>query len=311
MKHKMMRVLPMLIVACSSHAAMAQEHPIVDAKGFQLNRDYFSQFPFEHIDMATGSLMLTFTDLVLPGHQGRDLRFQRTFNSKTERWTFGLAGYALYVHEPGMPTMAANSEDFSPTFYTADGGEHRSKSTKVVNFSSPSAIEQSYDWVTTERFWRYWRGTAQDLYMPDGTHCHYENDGASSTLKRLEWCDSPYGTRELSIDWDGSEEESGVIITQHFTGHQRSVVLKQIEGAAAQRLPQQMTFMGKTWFYDWSGPVKATPPDGPPWEFTFTQQPNLRTLIVKTPTAGRWGSNWRTSSSASIARRKPGCTRWL
>jgi hypothetical protein len=51
----------------SAPVVSAQDHPIVDAKGFQLNRDYFSQFPFECIDTATGALILNFTDLALPG----------------------------------------------------------------------------------------------------------------------------------------------------------------------------------------------------------------------------------------------------
>jgi RHS repeat-associated protein len=67
---------------CTAPVVLAQDHPIVDAQDFQLNRDYFSQFPFEYIDTATGALILTFTDLVLPGHLGRDLKFQRTYNSK-------------------------------------------------------------------------------------------------------------------------------------------------------------------------------------------------------------------------------------
>ncbi len=32
----------------------------------------------------TGSLVLSFTDLVLPGNASRDLAFQRTYNSKDE-----------------------------------------------------------------------------------------------------------------------------------------------------------------------------------------------------------------------------------
>jgi hypothetical protein len=49
--------------------------------------------PIEHFDPATGSLIRTFTDLVLPGNGGRDLRFQRTYDSKGNSdvgsWIFG------------------------------------------------------------------------------------------------------------------------------------------------------------------------------------------------------------------------------
>jgi hypothetical protein len=56
--------------------------PIFDARGFDANRAAFSPLPFEHIDPLTGNLLLTFTDLVLPGSAGFDLRIQRTYNSK-------------------------------------------------------------------------------------------------------------------------------------------------------------------------------------------------------------------------------------
>ena len=63
-----------------SGAAVADE--VFDAAGFNPNRDYFSALPFEHVDPMTGNLVLTFTDLVLPGNAGFDLRIQRTYNSK-------------------------------------------------------------------------------------------------------------------------------------------------------------------------------------------------------------------------------------
>jgi hypothetical protein len=71
------------VILCFAVTARAQEHPILDAKGFQLNRDYFSHFPFEHIDTQTGALILSFTDLVLPGHHGRDLKFRGPTTART------------------------------------------------------------------------------------------------------------------------------------------------------------------------------------------------------------------------------------
>lgn len=65
------------VIATSVSPANAQSSdPIFDAAGFQQHRDYFSATPSEHIDTLTGSLILTNTDLVLPGNAGRELRFQ-------------------------------------------------------------------------------------------------------------------------------------------------------------------------------------------------------------------------------------------
>ena len=100
-------VLAMLVPLCSLLGAVpvsAQNHPVLDPKGFQQNRDYFSGAPFENIDTLSGALVLTFTDLVLPGNGGWDVRFQRTYNSKSGRWTFGPADIPLYVSDPPYPT---------------------------------------------------------------------------------------------------------------------------------------------------------------------------------------------------------------
>ena len=65
-----------------SAARFAQAQTVFGDKGFQTTREYFTQLPYEHIDPMTGNLLLTFTDLVLPGNAGFDLKVQRTYNSK-------------------------------------------------------------------------------------------------------------------------------------------------------------------------------------------------------------------------------------
>src|SRR5262249_58046730 len=67
---------------------LSQTDRVFDAKGFQQNHDYFSRQPFEHIDIGTGSLILTFTDLILPGNGGHELKFQRTYSNKDSSWTY-------------------------------------------------------------------------------------------------------------------------------------------------------------------------------------------------------------------------------
>jgi hypothetical protein len=88
----MKRILIGFLYACvllvPVHAA-AQEQ-IFNARGFPQDHETFSQLPCEHIDPLTGNLLLTFTDLVLPGNAGFDLRIQRTYNSKI------YAGYTTF-----------------------------------------------------------------------------------------------------------------------------------------------------------------------------------------------------------------------
>jgi hypothetical protein len=119
--------IALLVSAMLAQASMsrAQGDPaaVLHAPGFQQNRDYFSALPFENIDTATGGLVLTFTDLVLPGNAGRDLRFQRTYNNKVGYWTFGIAGVPLQVGDSwwGNP----GGDDLAVSFHTVDGGIQR------------------------------------------------------------------------------------------------------------------------------------------------------------------------------------------
>ena len=103
--------------------AHAQNSTVVGdtlTQGFHADRNYFSPEPFEYFDPVTGNIILTFTDLLLPGNAGRELRFQRTFNNlrsiggpeAVSRWTFGFPGMVMRVIErpitpwgglPGQP----------------------------------------------------------------------------------------------------------------------------------------------------------------------------------------------------------------
>lgn len=72
-----------------------------DTTSFQSGKGYFSQLPFERIDMINGGLTLSFTDLVLPGNAGMDLRIVRTYTRQDlKRWEFGFAGVPLRVMFP-------------------------------------------------------------------------------------------------------------------------------------------------------------------------------------------------------------------
>lgn len=123
MKSKIVRALvAVCVVATLAAEAGAQgTNPIYEAKGFQANHDYFSAMPFEHIDTATGALILRFTDLALPGNGGRVIRFQRTYNSKDNRWTYGIEGVVLRI-DFVWPPFTPLSDDADPLLHMPDGG---------------------------------------------------------------------------------------------------------------------------------------------------------------------------------------------
>ena len=61
------------------------------------------------VDTAIGGLTLTFTDLALPGNAGHDLRFQRSDNSESGDWTFGLGAIVLRAVD-AWPNLMSDPE---------------------------------------------------------------------------------------------------------------------------------------------------------------------------------------------------------
>ena len=142
-------------------AVFAQsEDSVFAAKGFQQNRDYFSQEPTEAVDTLTGNVILTYTLLALPGNAGHELRVQRTWNSKNGIWRLGVIGVPE-LSDPFNP-------DVPPLFTDASGAEHR-----TVPVASDVSLTPR-DWLfATADFWKYNR-TLRQLYLPDGTVVTYD-----------------------------------------------------------------------------------------------------------------------------------------
>src|SRR5262245_48696321 len=59
-------ILGVMCILLSASNAFAQPDPVFDAKGFQQNRDYFSQAPYENIDVVSGGVVLTVTNPSYP-----------------------------------------------------------------------------------------------------------------------------------------------------------------------------------------------------------------------------------------------------
>src|SRR5438105_3622264 len=86
-------LLALVLGVFSAHRAAADE--VLDAHGFNPNRTFVTPLPYEHIDPLTGNLLLTQTDLVLPGNAGFDLVIQRSYNSKIySNYQMGDSGLA-------------------------------------------------------------------------------------------------------------------------------------------------------------------------------------------------------------------------
>ena len=197
--------------------------------------------------------------------------------------------------------MNGSPAGIEPTIFGSDGAEHRTVSLKIVDTTSEGSITSTFSQVSTDRFWRYVRGSNHDLYLPDGTHCRYEGEapftGWEVGFKRLSRCYSPAnpGEAEIAIVWEGSR----ATITQTVFGQKRDVVVELTNLVLG--LPTSLEFMGKTWVYTWGGnPTRVTPPTGPGWEYRFDATQVPRTFRIKTPQGGEIGYDIETKRMTGL-----------
>jgi len=237
--------------------AQSGNHPALDAKGFQQHRDYFSEMPFENIDTMGGGLVLTFTDLVLPRHAGRELRFQRTYNSKNGAWYFGIVGIPLRITNPAIPTVL-DSPVFqfgTPALHMSDGSVRKMAWYESPNINDPSSFNEA---ISSE-FWRFNRaGATRRLSFPNGDTCDYEVD--STDLLRVKKCEDIFGN-DTDFDWQMSGSPPGLSL--QITSEGRVI---NVEFGPGSVYPTSMTHDGHTWAYT---STSVTPPVGAGWSFSY------------------------------------------
>jgi YD repeat-containing protein len=246
----------LLLCVCVSGRGIGarQSDPILDAWGFEENRSYLSELPFEHIDTMTGNVLLTFTDLELPGNGGLDVRLVRTFNSKPPAgWNFGLDGYPFRIENPdGVPPGAPNPQASFPRLLMPDGARY--------DVFSESA--GAYSVFRTKRFWRY-HVSGRRLQLPNGTECFYNASGQLTAVQdtfgnRIELT---YGsTQKLDRIRQilGTFEVREITFTWHLVGN----------------VPATMSYLGRVWTYGQQlgggGRISSvTPPAGGTWQFDY------------------------------------------
>ena len=218
--------------------------------GFKSGRSYFSPEPWEHYDPVSGNVLLTFTDLVLPGNAGRSLSIQRTFNNQVSgdaaqvsRWTFGFPGIVMRVIEKSVPPnwvfedSPFNITGTTPTFVMGDGS---TRATMYV--SRPTVATAAAAEVISTDFYKYDR-QYHFIQMPDGTVCNYD-----SQTGRLTSCADRFGNT-MQLAWT----VSAVTVTQNLGQGQ----IREIEmGLDAEGRVTSLEYGTRHWSYE----VRA--PDG-------------------------------------------------
>jgi len=274
-------VLLMFTVAAPAHGQSELSNAdAANNKGLLKQRGYFSPEPFEHFDTLSGNLVLTFTDLVLPGNAGRELRFQRTYNNQSyqsgafagdgeapSRWVFGFPGMVMRVSEKPVPSDADFSQfqriiTTTPWFIMGDGSWRR-----TIYLNPPTGPTLAR--VATVESGDFYRYNRQDhtLQMPDGTFCTYD-----PTTGRLTSFRDPFGNM-VYLEWN----TTGVAVTQVLGNGQSRLVVLTFDDAGRVT---QMNYEDRQWTYEYGYAyqgkkdiTRALFPAGLNWTFTYDDAP--------------------------------------
>jgi hypothetical protein len=275
-------LLLFIFVPLDRSFAQQGQHPVLDAPGFREHRDYFSEMPFEHIDTLTGSLVLRFTDLALPANAGRELRFERSYNSKTRGWNFGVAGVPLFISNPSVPVEHSHPQDGTPALHLSDGSTR-----KLAWHTFPDKA------ISTD-FWLFDRtGSPRRLFFPNGDYCDYENDPLTQYQVRVKECRDVFGNKNI-FAWTLTPTPPAppiLTITQEVAPSPSRVITVTFPTGLNPGLqyPLELTYDGRTWTY--SQTDVYPPGDGSPEDRAQQgrqiERPNLQRqpsgLLATTP----------------------------
>ncbi len=131
-----------------------------DEWGFKKNKTYMQFSPEEYVNLFSGNLVLTHTDVVLPGNGGLDLKIQRTYNSKIfseltnvgftiSGSVFGNLGVGWEMHFGRINTLGSILQIQHPILVEMPDGSIKTAFTNDQSNIS-SNIASSY---VTEDFW--------------------------------------------------------------------------------------------------------------------------------------------------------------
>ncbi len=273
----------------------SQPSPAYEVQGFLPHQDYYSPLPFEYIDPLRGNVLLTFTDLSLPGNGGFNLDFVRTFNHHGSLWRFGVAGVPMTV-SPAVPLYDDNQDEWSlPRFTTVDGAVHQSV--------WPTGTDGG-DEVITKEFWLYEFDEPNHLRLnlPNGLTAEYNlvqsNPPAWSVGYVTEIADRFGNTVSLSWSPDLAGPKATLTsVTQNLGAGETRTITFDYEGSSNTDWPRYMHYGSRTWTYTYENeacdPIcgeltEALPPAGEPWEYAYTGSAD-GTMTVTTPQGGTVG----------------------
>jgi YD repeat-containing protein len=285
--------LPLAVALILSTVSLASaQHPI-HKQGLAGGQVMDGGLPFEQVDPLSGNLVVSATDLVLPGNAGFDLRVRRFYNS------------AIY---PGYPTGNLDIPEVSWA-----GLGWRLHFGRVINPSSSESGETHVELgdgsvhplYTTGAFGEGWISRGMALYNR-GTHTLKLPNGIRYIFGRevhlndeIGWVRYVTEIRDRYNNWitfdyfDANGPVDGVQrIRQYLSPTEiREVTFTYHPGTLKLAT---MQYDGRTWQYEHdAGPGpharlrRVRPPVGLPWEYEYsTGAPGHELQVIRTPHGG-------------------------
>ena len=253
--------------------ALAQVDQATAALGIGANHGTLSFAPWEQIDTFTGNVLLSFTDINLPGDAGFNLTIRRYYNSKTSFYPNFDYGF------PYIKTTAPYSIIPYPVIETGDGSRMR----MLRDLTDPTL------YLTTSR-WRLRVPSTistRTLETPNGVRYVYDADDHPL------YKEDAFGNRIDVVADPGSSGWRVGSLVQHL-GNNRTRTVSF--GYDLNGILTTLTANGRTWTYSRvAGTSTATDPAGATWTASWTAGPPLDpvewdassdALTITTPTGG-------------------------
>jgi YD repeat-containing protein len=223
----------MVPLALSLAGWLEAQEPLFDQKGFEPTRQTVSQLAFEHIDPLTGNVLLTFTDLHLPGNAGFVLRIQRTYNSKV----YKQLGTQIAI--PGEDSWAGLGWTFHMGRLIFPNGAPPAGycSTCPIAIEMPDGkrtslfphIDGIVTHMTTKEFWTYEHDVAGSpvkrilrlpsgvRYVFNGTTTHQLESDASLRAQYVDTIEDPFGNA-IKVTYRAGLPHLMHTVEQHLKG---------------------------------------------------------------------------------------------
>jgi YD repeat-containing protein len=268
--------------------AFAQGGALMTTAGIQQNHDYFSGMPAENIDSKSGSLVLTFTDLVLPGNAGSELRVQRTYNSKTGTWSIGIPGLPMGARFNYYP-LSASVYTHDRIITTSDGADH------LARYRAPDDTacgNPNCRYYLTKEFWLM-DTVGEKVYLSDGSVAEYLITNTQDRAGGLKKLTDAFGNVITLTQQNGE-----VVVRQYFEDKQTyREVSWRFPGTAQSPGYLRFSVNGQVreWRYEWTGSgdtqvMRAISPENTSWEYEYDNLPGASVFTqlttVKTPSGG-------------------------